>query len=117
MLRLDARSAGFSLNRLVFTLLEATSTEQEETGGIDLHLTPNPTRGRAEVIYRTGAAEQVELALFDLLGRRVRLLASGSATPGTHRLELDLDTLAAGTYLCVLETESEARTHRLTILR
>ncbi len=117
VLRLDARSAGFALNRLVFTLLEATSTEQEGIGGIDLHVTPNPARGRAEVIYRTGAAARVELALFDLLGRRVRLLASGSATPGTHRIELDLGTLAAGTYLCVLETEGEARSRHLTVFR
>ena len=43
------------------------------------------------------AGQPFELAVYDIVGRRVRLLERGVARPGTHRVEWDLRLSGGGT--------------------
>lgn len=45
---------------------------------------PNPFQGSAAIRFGLARAGQVQLELFDAAGRRVRSLASGVLSPGTH---------------------------------
>ena len=104
-LRLDMRSAGFSLNRLTFSFLGGTSTE--ETAGeqaLSMYAAPNPIAGTGEIYIRMPQPDHVDVALFDVLGRRVRVLTSGHKAAGTHVVRLEAGDLAPGVYLCALTT-------------
>jgi len=50
---------------------------------------PNPARGGAFVHYHVAEAGPVELAVFDLLGRQVALLANGPMPAGRHEARWD----------------------------
>ena len=51
---------------------------------------PNPSRGPSEIQFLLPAACTVDVALFDLAGRRVRSLASGGLSmPGEHTIRWD----------------------------
>jgi hypothetical protein len=50
---------------------------------------PNPVRGSATLTYRLPAAGPVDLAIFDLAGRRVRTLVSGARPAGAHTVAWD----------------------------
>lgn len=50
---------------------------------------PNPTHGVARFDLALPAAADVDVAVFDLLGRRVQTLAHGAMSPGTHTLAWD----------------------------
>jgi hypothetical protein len=82
---------------------------------------PNPARGRTTVQVSLPVAGDVTVSIFDVLGRRISVLADARLAAGTHRLAWDPDTasgsLSSGLYLVRLETETGTHTAKMTILR
>ena len=102
------------------TLVAATSADGFETprttalGG----LFPNPFRDRLAFAYTVGEAAPVTLALYDALGRRVRLLEDGEARePGTYPVALDGAALPAGVYFLRLTVGARTFTQRAVRVR
>ncbi len=78
---------------------------------------PNPFRSSATVEYVMGAAADVRLAVYDVLGRRVAVLADGVAAAGDHRAQIDGSGWASGVYLVVLEAGGERHARRVLLVR
>lgn len=78
---------------------------------------PNPARGRSTLVLTLDSAERVEVAVFDILGRRIVRLHDGPLAAGTHPVALDAAALPAGLYLVRAASASGAATRRVTILR
>lgn len=64
---------------------------------------PHPAVGNTTVPFALPTAGHVRLTLYDLMGRRVALLTDQTLAAGPQRASLDAGSLAAGTYLLVLE--------------
>lgn len=54
-----------------------------------LDVSPNPARGGVELGFALGSRAACEVAIFDVAGRRVRMLASESLEAGPHSLRWD----------------------------
>ncbi len=78
---------------------------------------PNPTAATARMTLRLGAPAEVDVAVLDVLGRRVATLASGALAAGVHPLSVDTATLSEGIYLIRAATSQGTATTRLTIAR
>jgi hypothetical protein len=83
---------------------------------------PNPFNPRATIEFELAAAGVVELAVFDLRGRLVRVVEQGSRSAGRHQAEwdgLDRDGRAvpAGAYCCRLLTADGVQTRKLALAR
>lgn len=83
---------------------------------------PNPFRASVEIRYGLPRAEAVSLAVYDMNGRRVRTLVSGTMPAGYHSAFWDGRTDAgrvapSGVYLCRLAAGQAARTQKLLFLR
>lgn len=83
---------------------------------------PNPFNPQATVPFELPAAANVTLTVYDVLGRRVAVLADRLYQAGRHEVVLDGSRLASGTYLvrAVMDSETgEARTftRRVTLLK
>jgi hypothetical protein len=78
---------------------------------------PNPLRGRAVVPYVVPQAGRVRLAVYDVLGREVAVLAEGPHAAGRHEAVLEGAGLASGVYVVVLAGERARRALKLTVLR
>ncbi len=78
---------------------------------------PNPFRSGATVTYRLGEAGDVRLAVYDVLGRRVAVLADEPQAAGAHRARFEASGLASGVYLVVLEAGGERHARKLLLLR
>ena len=76
---------------------------------------PNPSAGRATVAFALPDAAGVELAVYDVLGRRVALLAEGAFEGGHHEAAFDGSALPAGLYVVHLQAGDAVRTQRLTL--
>ena len=63
---------------------------------------PNPFNIATTIIFSTPSDGPVRIELFDVLGRRVRVVISETLPAGTHRIALDSRTLAPGAYFYVL---------------
>ncbi|MBD3371965.1 MAG: T9SS type A sorting domain-containing protein, partial [Candidatus Coatesbacteria bacterium] len=59
----------------------------------------------------------VELALYDLAGRRAATLIDGPLPAGRHVVSLDASAYAAGVYLLRLSAAGTTATSRLVITR
>ena len=82
---------------------------------------PNPARGGADLSYTLPAAGPASLALYDLGGRQVRVLASGDAAPGGHRVHWDGTgadgaRVRAGLYFARLSYGGHTLVRRLTVI-
>jgi hypothetical protein len=60
---------------------------------------------------------EVTLAVYDVLGRRVRSLAEGPQRAGRHEVAFDASGLASGVYFVRLVTPAGQATRRLTVVR
>ncbi len=78
---------------------------------------PNPFAESATVAYSLAAPGAVRLEVYDVLGRRVAVLADRPMPAGAHHATLDGASLADGTYLVRLTAGGRTATARLTLLR
>ena len=83
---------------------------------------PNPFNSNTAIEYQIDRHGMVEVALFDVLGRKVRTLVAGEQGPGRYHLQWDglTDTGAAaasGVYLYSLQVGDHRETRRLTLLK
>ncbi len=86
---------------------------------------PNPARGGTRLWYGVPADRAggvLELAIYDLSGRRVRTLQSGRAEPGRHSASWDLRDASgapahAGVYFARLSLGAEAHSRKLIVIR
>ena len=83
---------------------------------------PNPFTTTTTLRYHTETPSDVELAVYDVLGRRVAMLARGFYVGGPHEAVWDGRSetgraLAPGVYFARLTAGDRAATRRLTLLR
>jgi hypothetical protein len=83
---------------------------------------PNPVREAAEIRFDLPAAAAVSLEIYDVTGRRVRVLESGSRPAGRHSARWDArdDTglrVAAGIYFYRLSAGEHRDIRKLVVLR
>lgn len=83
---------------------------------------PNPFNPRTTLTLGLPHAGAIDVRIFDVGGRLVRVLAAGAFPPGEHALVWDgTDTrgtpVASGRYIAVLDTNGEHRVRHLTLLK
>jgi hypothetical protein len=78
---------------------------------------PNPSSGRTALRFTLPEAGEATLAVYDLLGRRVALLADGAHPPGEHVAVWDADGAAPGLYVARLIGGQGEHTQRVTVVR
>ncbi len=76
---------------------------------------PNPFQRSATVAFDLAAAAEVTIEVYDVLGRRVAVLAEGQHEAGHHTVRWDAAGLASGTYLLRATVTSGAGTDALLL--
>ncbi|MDX1418872.1 MAG: YCF48-related protein [Rubricoccaceae bacterium] len=95
---------------------DASSTSLPEVADLSA-IYPNPVRRAATIRFGLPAAADVDLAVYDLLGRRVVQLAREAFPAGLHEVRWDAAGLAGGTYLVRFSTEGATVTRRVVLMR
>ncbi len=120
----DLPPAGLELQQDMIAALSVNSaTDQALSAPVaEVSGFPNPFNAETNITIALPQSGEVELVLFDLLGRRVRQLARGTYPAGDHVFHWngrdDDERLAAsGVYFVRLSTVGSRRTGRLTLLR
>jgi hypothetical protein len=83
---------------------------------------PNPFNPRTVITFRASLPGQAQLAIYDLSGQCLVVLADGSFTPGEHQCQWDGNDaqgrpVASGTYVVRLRTASSVESRKLALLR
>jgi hypothetical protein len=83
---------------------------------------PNPFNAGVVLPYRLAQQEEVKLAVYNLAGQLVRVLASGPQNPGAHEVHWNGrdntgEAQASGVYLYRLQAGVQVETRKLLLLR
>jgi len=110
--KIDAHAA-------VSRALAATSVERDDmpTGFGLLANYPNPFNPTTEIRWTMDVGRQTKLAVYDILGREVALLANGPYSAGTHSVTFDASGLSSGMYIVVLESPGMRDVRKVSLVK
>ncbi|NNF05082.1 MAG: carbohydrate-binding protein, partial [Rhodothermales bacterium] len=110
------RQAGFNFNRMTFTKLPATDTEESgqapERPGFG-HLYPNPATDEIRLGVHAASGTRLSVDVYDLLGRLL-LRSDSTVDSGTSFASVDMGSLPPGTYIVVGTLDDGERLTRVT---
>ncbi|MBL7978896.1 MAG: tandem-95 repeat protein [Bacteroidetes Order II. Incertae sedis bacterium] len=87
-----------------------------ETGLLSVY--PNPVQAQATISFKLAQSEQIRVALYDVLGRKVKTITNDTLfDSGEHRLSLNTEKLPNGLYFVRMETASAAKSLRMVVRR
>ncbi len=78
---------------------------------------PNPFAGETAITFSLAEASQVQLAVYDMMGREVARLTDGLREAGTHTVRLNAQALPAGQYVYRLRAGGRTFQHLMTLAR
>jgi len=83
---------------------------------------PNPSRSQVHIRYNVPVAANVQVRVYDIVGRACRTLVTGRQRPGRYNLVWDQRDdrgrqLAAGVYFCRVEANGESRQRKMVVAR
>ncbi len=78
---------------------------------------PNPFNGHTAIRFALDAPGPVELAVYNLKGQQVVVLAQGMWSAGWHTVSWNGSGQATGVYLCRLQTANATLTRKLILIR
>ncbi len=99
---------------ILLPILEQTVSPQKFRLGQNY---PNPFNPETTISYELPFTTEIELALYNTLGQRIKLLYSGKQSKGIHSVKLNGSGLSAGTYFYRLKSKNLVHTKKLTIIK
>jgi hypothetical protein len=78
---------------------------------------PNPFNPTTTISFELSAPTVIRLAIFDLLGREVHVIAEGLHPAGSYSRRWDATGFPSGAYLYTLEGKSFSHTRKLILMR
>lgn len=91
--------------------------EEVQPEKIGLTAYPNPMRQQATLAYTLPETEEVRIAVYDVLGREVTVLANGHREPGRHRIRFGASGLPSGVYFARLTVGGQTISRRITVVQ
>lgn len=80
-----------------------------------LSIYPNPNEGDVTLMVEVDEAQDLEIALYDLQGKKLETLGSGSFASGSHTLNYSLNAYSNGTYFIRIEGTQWTTSQQVTI--
>ena len=83
---------------------------------------PNPFNPETVIRYHLPTASQVELAIYNILGQKVRILVSRTLEPGAHKISWNgrndaRVAVASGVYIYRLQADRYVKSRKMLLLR
>ncbi|MBU1984712.1 T9SS type A sorting domain-containing protein [bacterium] len=84
---------------------------------LGLAVYPNPFNSSTRIFFSLPRIEKVHLTVFDLSGRRVRVLVDDILPVGEHQVPFDGSALPSGIYFARLEAQGMSQTRKMVLLK
>jgi len=84
---------------------------------------PNPFNGTTTIIVDAPSVQEIEVAIYSVLGQRVTTLFKGNSTPGENRffwrdgLDEKGNRVASGVYVCRLKTQTSVISTKMLFIK
>ena len=111
---------GSATGTIVVSVVSGVEIESESTLPTDVVLAanyPNPFNPRTTIRFGVPVASTVSLSVYDVMGRRVAVLARGHHTAGWHQVAFDASALVSGVYFYQLQMGGIHRTRSMMLIK
>jgi hypothetical protein len=78
---------------------------------------PNPFNPTTSISYKVPEAANVQITLYDMLGRKLSTLVNERKSAGAYQLTLDMSSYSSGIYLYRMQAGNFVQTRRLTLIK
>lgn len=78
---------------------------------------PNPFNPVTVIRYEVPVTSRVELAVFDLLGRKITTLVDGEVSAGRKEIHFDASNLTSGIYIYRIRANDFVETRQMTLIK
>ncbi|GAA5522367.1 hypothetical protein Asal01_02326 [Fodinibius salicampi] len=78
---------------------------------------PNPFKSETNIRFDLENTTRVTLTIYDVLGRKVRVLTDTELETGTHFITFDAENLSSGVYFARLHTQNSIQTIPMTLIK
>ncbi len=96
---------------------EKSQIENHKSQITNLAASPNPFNPETALSYQLQAASDVTLAIYDIAGRKIAVLAEGYYPAGTHQAVWDASSMPSGVYFARLQTDGMVQTQKLLLVK
>jgi|GEM_PF-2014877 len=105
-----------------FVITSALSDDLQESGELPTQTTleqnfPNPFNPSTIIQYNLAEAGEVQLEVFDTLGRRVATLLQGTVSAGAHTVTFDASGLNSGIYFYRLSAGNQILSRQMMLVK
>jgi len=94
-----------------------TAIEEDESPGANgpskIGVYPNPFASNTSITFTLDHPSEIRIEVYNILGKRVRVLEQGFRAPGEHEVTFDAERLSAGIYFVKLTTGSHSQTQMM----
>ncbi len=88
-----------SLNNTSYHFFGSTTAIlNPEQNLLEFSVSPNPISEQAEIRYNLPSPDQIEISIYDISGKLLKVLLDEQQGSGQHRIQFDASTLPAGNY-------------------
>jgi beta-glucosidase len=116
-LKIFAFIGGYNLNWMDFTYLPTNIEDVNIPGKFQLHPNyPNPFNPTTTISYELASKSDVVLTVYDIAGRKVKILVKGTQSAGKYSVAFNSEGLPSGAYFYSLSTSNGFRKSRKMIL-
>lgn len=102
-------------NSIAFHLASANSGVNELENINSLNAFPNPANGKTTISFNVRSNEQLNIALYNLVGQKVMDITNGKFSAGNHEVEANLSNLKAGVYVYSISNGTNTQSRKLVI--
>jgi hypothetical protein len=78
---------------------------------------PNPFNNQTKLAFQIQSDDRFELAIYDILARKIEVLFCGDAIAGNHQIIWDATTFPSGIYFAALSAQGKTQAVKLTLLK
>lgn len=126
---LDSVKAEYGAKLKFVTIAELAAALKRQTTSVDepaaelasgielMPNVPNPFNPTTDIRWTMDVGRHAKLAIYDLLGREIAVLANGIFPAGEHSVRFDASTLPSGMYLYRLESSGTVLTRKMVLLK
>ena len=111
---------GARIDGIIYGAVSSVKTDRESSAPgtfVLIQNYPNPFNPSTTITYDLPKRSEVQLTVYDMIGREVALLAEGDQEPGRYEHTFDGSNLASGVYLVRLKAPGVFRTNRMILLK
>lgn len=106
--------------QISFSTLMGTDLGSETDKPIEFRLDqnyPNPFNPSTQISFSLPTGVHVDLAVFDMTGKRIKQLVDAFTAAGTHRVTFDASALPSGVYMYVIRAGEWAASSKMTLIK